>query len=356
MASAEKLIMLLGSGFSVDFGLPVTSKLQEKLLEVTANDPREAQREEFISRTIASFWKDIFGWAESLEPPSLEDHFTQIDMAANSGHYLGRLYGPKKLRALRRMTIHRVFKLLDVEPKPAQHIDALLQQLRSAFELSIVTTNWDIMAERCLERAGAAFIYSRQRDSRNPTRRATGIPIWKLHGSGNWGYCDLCRSLITSDIALGKAAVHFGWLLEADDFELFGGGHEVGSNLDTQFRDCLSCGGRVAVRVATFSYRKHLDVPFFQSIWDEARDSLHRADRWLFVGYSMPEADVEIRHLLKTSELAHPDSAKPRIDVVLKGDVAATLRYQRLFGRSIASIDNGGIEQWVGKALPYYHP
>ena len=122
----EKLVLFLGSGFSAELGLPVTSKVQDKLLEVTANSPGEARREEFISNTISTFWKEVFGWTESRNRPSLEDHFTQIDLAANSGHYLGRIYGPKegqqyscpkKLRALRRMPIHRIFRLLDVAPQ-----------------------------------------------------------------------------------------------------------------------------------------------------------------------------------------------------------------------------------------------
>jgi hypothetical protein len=195
-------------------------------------------------------------------------------------------------------------------------------------------------------------------------RFQTGLPVWKLHGSGNWGYCDVCRSLITSEIGLGKVAARFGWLLEPEDFKLFPGGQKIARNLNTQFRECVSCGGRVAARVATFSYRKHLDVPFFQSIWDEARGSLQRADRWLFIGYSVPEADVEIRHLLKTAELAHPDpphlaiirhgATRPHIDVVLKGDEAAAERYERLFGKSIATISNDGVEVWTNKALPEY--
>jgi hypothetical protein len=354
MPTAEKLVLFLGSGFSAELGLPVTSKLQDKLLEASPGHPCEVPREAFISKTISTFWKEVFGWTKSRKRPSLEDHFTQIDLAANSGHYLGLAYGPKRLRALRRMTIHRVFTLLDVEPNTSEHIDAAVRQLTTDFEASVVTTNWDIMAERCLERVGLPLFYSRRPDSRNPARLPTGVPVWKLHGSGNWGYCDVCRSLITGDIGLGKIAVRFGWLLEPEDFKLFRGGGKIVPNLGTAFRDCLLCGGRVAARVATFSYRKHLDVPFFQSIWDEARDSLHRADRWLFVGYSLPEADVEIRHLLKTAELARANSARPRIDVVLKSDEDALFRYQRLFGRSISTISNEGLEQWIAEALPNY--
>jgi hypothetical protein len=165
----------------VDLGLPVTSKLQDQILEVNP-PPEEAQREAFISRRISGFWREVFGWTGSRTRPALEDHFTQSDLAANSGHYLGMVYGPKKLRALRRMTIHRIFTLLDIEPTAAPHIDALIHRLLSAFDLSIVTTNWDIMAERCLERQHAPFFYSRQSDPRRPPQPVTGIPVWKLHG------------------------------------------------------------------------------------------------------------------------------------------------------------------------------
>ncbi len=351
--TTERVVLFLGSGFSADFGLPTTSKVQDQLLEF-AGQPEDLQRERFITRRISSFWSEVFGWAPSRPRPTLEDHFTQIDLAANTGHYLGRSYGPKKLRALRRMTIHRVFQMLDVVPRPSCHIDDLVRDLNRKFDTSVVTTNWDIMVERCLERQKIPFFYSRATDLMRPPRLPDGIPVWKLHGSGNWGYCDLCRNLITSEIALGKTAVRFGWLLEADDFGLFRGGRKVAHNLGTAFKQCLACKGATAVRVATFSYRKHLDVPFFHAIWDEARESLRSANRWIFIGYSMPEADVGIRHLLKTAELSRSVDVSPRIDVVLNDDDGACLRYRRLFGRSINKISNAGIERWVRESLGDY--
>jgi hypothetical protein len=68
----------------------------------------------------------------------------------------------------------------------------------------------------------------------------------------------------------------------------------------------------------------------------------------------MPDADVEIRHLLKTAELSHRIGNRPRIDVVLKDDHRAGLRYRRLFGRTIRGISNFGIERWVGESLSDY--
>jgi hypothetical protein len=36
MPNAEKLVLFLGSGFSAELGLPVTSKLQDALLKVNS--------------------------------------------------------------------------------------------------------------------------------------------------------------------------------------------------------------------------------------------------------------------------------------------------------------------------------
>lgn len=353
MRQQNRLALFLGSGFSAALGLPVTSKLQDRLLDrPPAYDALVTRREEFINKVIARFWTVVFGWKKSSPRPSLEDHFTEIDLAANSGHYLGQLYGPKKLRAIRRMTIHRVFKLLDVQPTITTPIQTFVKRLTDAFSVSIITTNWDIMAERCLEHQAIPFSYaSNETDIHGSRIIPQGVLVLKLHGSGNWGYCDCCRSLIAPEIRMGKIAVHFHWLLEPYDFELFHGGRQIARDLKPESRNCLVCGGRIAVRVATFSYRKHLDVPFFQQIWDEARTSLAHAERWLFVGYSMPEADIEIRHLIKTAQLARKDVKRLTIDVVLKNDPDALDRYRRFFGLPNVRIHNHGFEEWITSDL-----
>jgi len=85
--SKTKAVVFLGSGFSATLDLPTTAQLSEKLLTSPAlkADPLE----EFISYRLCDFWKKVFGWSPGRRPPKLEDHFTQTDMAANSGHHLG---------------------------------------------------------------------------------------------------------------------------------------------------------------------------------------------------------------------------------------------------------------------------
>ena len=343
--------LFLGSGFSAGFGLPTTRQLQERLLEVPGQAADVLRRERFISGQLQDFWEKVFGWAPGRPVPTLEDHFTQIDLAANSGHHLGPSYPPKLLRALRRFTIHRVFKILDAAPVRAGAIDDFLCRLNEAFRLSIVTTNWDLMVERSLERSNIQFnLGVGQVDNHGDPVERRGPPLLKLHGSGNWAYCDCCRNWIMFDPGMGKVAVHLRLLLERDDFLLFPQGGVIADDLDLglDLRTCSRCGGRLGTRIATFSYRKDLSVRAFQAIWDEAHTVLHTARRWLFIGYSLPEADIEIRHLLKTAQLAQ--KRHPTIDVVLNDDRAGGERYERFFGANV-SVFLGALNAWIAQSL-----
>jgi len=344
------LALFLGSGFSAELGLPTTALLQDKLLDVAAETQPGKDREEFISKTLREFWEKVFGWQSGDRPPSVEDHFTQIDLAANSGHYLGHGYNPKRLRALRRFTIHRMFKLLDVQPTITPPINSFFARLHESFGLSVVTTNWDIAFERCLQKEKGKFNYGIETFNAHGAVLQKGTLILKLHGSTNWSYCDCCRNL-SFEMNTGKPA-----FLDPDDFCLFPGGGDIARALqESDLRVCEQCDGRKGARVGTFSYRKDLSLPFFQSIRDSAQFTLQRAEKWLVIGYSMPEADIEIRHLLKSAQLAR---AGPRqhlsINVVLKGDCAASERYQRFFGLRNATLFNSGLGDWIKTKLDEY--
>ena len=151
---------------------------------------------------------------------------------------------------------------------------------------------------------------------------------------------------------MDEVAVDLRLLLEKDDFCLFPDGRHVARKLgdDLDLRACR-CGGRRSARIATFSYRKDLSTPGFQRIWEEAHAKLQAAERWLLVGYSLPWADIEIRHLLKTAQLGR--SQQPTIDVVLKHDRCGGDRYTRFFGSNV-NIFQGGLDGWISQRLEDY--
>jgi len=357
----KKLVLFLGSGFSAALGLPTTAQLSERLLPPSEEERWATPHETFITAKIREYWEAVFGWQPGMRPPTLEDHFTQIDLAANSGHHLGAYYDPKKLRAIRRWTIHRVLSQLGpVRGETPTPVKPLFVKLHNAFDLTVVTTNWDGNAEWCLNTPpripcdlGVNCV-----DHSGDTLPRVGVGVLKLHGCASRGYCDCCRDLVPlgSFGDISDAVHRFKLLLKEDDFPPFKNSEAAAASLarDLQVQPgipCSRCGAPVGFRIGTFSYRKHLDSPAFYAIWDESSIKLRYAEKWLFVGYSLPEADIEIRHLLKSSQLARKDPGSLSIEIVLKEDCPAEQRYRQSLAeppaRSLkAELRNGSLNVW----------
>lgn len=344
------IALIVGAGFSVPAGISSANQLARRFL-TTPVEPGPV--DDAITEALTNFWSEVFG-ADGDTQPTLEEHFTALDLAANTGHQLGRHYPPRKLRAIRRLSIHRTFQVLDRRYRHSPAIATLLKKLSKADRrLAIVSLNWDIVAEKHLGFLGAQYKYDIDvRDTDGNTIERGPIRLYKMHGSSNWLYCDSCRQLYTP-LTSGKGALNLNAYLEPHDFQALGfieAADEVRS-MTRNPRKCAWCGNRLAGRLATFSYRKSFSINQFQTIWDRAYSALIRADRWLFVGYSMPEADFEFKHLLKASQLARPKLSDLSVHVVLKDDLGAANRYERYFGNRLGGVSQSGAEQWVDHEL-----
>ncbi|MBI5634972.1 MAG: hypothetical protein HZA15_16005 [Nitrospirae bacterium] len=357
-----KLALILGSGFSKDAGLPTTADIPEKFLMTPTNTVLTSEIEDEISKILRKFWERVFGFKNGGPRPSLEDHFTLLDLAANSGHHLGPYYSPKKLRAIRRMSIHRVFSLVTFGKKKRPHIRKMLYSLNKNFDLSIVTLNWDIIVERHLENYADSkklpFYYPIEAIAltgtfANQPWPHDGVPLMKMHGSTNWVYCDSCRRIYAGRIA--STALNRKTFLEPDDFRLFDVEARLANQLEelTDDRDCPHCGNVLAGRVATFSYRKAFSIAQFHTIWERAHFALCAADNWLLIGYSMPEADYEFKHLLKSAQLGR-NKKNWIARVVLKDDLSAENRYKSFLGLTGKDVYQGGLSKWIHSSLDEY--
>jgi NAD-dependent SIR2 family protein deacetylase len=355
----KKIALILGSGFSKEASLPTTAEIPAKFLSVPKNAILPKNIEERISEILLSFWGQTFNYEDSGNLPSLENHFTLIDLAANSGHHLGS-YSPKMLRAIRRMSIHRVFSILAENDRLNSQLQFMFKEIRKNFDdVSIITLNWDLVAETHLRMLGLDFCYPietyrfLQNGGAEPWPR-NGIPIMKMHGSINWIYCDCCRRIYAGKTNL--LTLHRASFLEREDFNLFFKPAAIAKmfreiSAKTEKRKCPNCEAQTAGRVATFSYRKAFSIAQFQSVWEKAYSQLNKADIWLIVGYSLPEADFEFLHLLKSAQLARNFLSFPELEVVAKGDSKTVARYKSFFGLSDEAIKLGGLNHWVQNHL-----
>lgn len=352
---------ILGAGFSKCADLPLQAEFSRLLI----SEEFDTEIDQVITHAIKEFLQDVFGWREGRELPSLEDVFTCIDISAETGHHLGIKYTPKVLRAIRRMAIYRIFSVLDRRFSYSEDIDKLLRKSCGAVnqrqsQCGFVVLNWDIVLEKHLMRVDPDITIDYccpcydWNDPGTPRSR-TGISICKMHGSSNWVYCDNCKSLfydLNQKLSLRTKAG-----LIKSDFRLFDE-----SFTDTQFdtalsipprdRECKFCRNLVSSHIATFSYRKSFRNPAYPSIWYHAEKLLSDSEHWVFIGYSLPEPDYELKHLLKAAQLrmSHRRSTpKKKIDVIVRGDIETRHKFERFFGTETIEFCGGGLSEYLSR-------
>ncbi len=343
-----RVAVILGAGFSKNSGLPVQSEIPGLLIENQEDNPFETN----ISQAIQRFYEDVFGFSEGELPLSLDDLLTCIDISTNSGHHLGIKYSPLHLRAIRRFIIYRLFKMLEDKYCYSETVFSLVSKLLKAYgKVDFIVLNWDTVLEKYINLINSGYTvnycnggeYIRNVSSDKVLKE---IKIIKIHGSSNWLYCDNCRALFNDsygDVPLIKKAG-----FKVTDFEILGDfKQDIGKFTDGE--ECLICGDRISSHIATFNFRKSFKENSFPQLWDEAEKALTFSDKWIFIGYSLPQADYEFKHLLKISELKlrHKNKRKHEIDVVLLNSTSTAAKYISFFGQRKVKIYNGGINEYI---------
>lgn len=350
--TTNKTAFILGAGFSKCADLPVQSEFSTLI----TSDEFNTDIDKVITTAIKDFLKGVFGWTAGKEIPSLEDIFTFIDLSAGSGHHLGIKYSPKTLRALRRMLIYRTFQIIDHRFRYSEDIDKLLRHYKKS-DCSFVVMNWDIVLEKHLLTVNHTkklnyITPSYDWNDHSKGNSDDGIKICKMHGSSNWAYCENCKTLFY--LLDEKLSLHKKVGLIKSDFRLFDEkfsdkhfDNSIGIN--QREKKCKVCGfNSIASHIASFSYRKSFRTAAYSTIWYEAENILANADKWIFIGYSMPEADFELKHLIKSAELRMKHkNFKREIDVVIYKDPNAKSKFEKFFGGQNLSIFENGLSDYV---------
>ncbi len=351
---------VLGAGFSKCADLP----LQNEFSSLLVSEEFNTDIDKAITQAIKEFLQDVFGWREGLELPSLEDVFTCVDLSAGTGHHLGIKYTPKVLRAVRRMAIYRIFSVLDRRFSYSKDIEKVLMSsckpIDAEYRCSFVVLNWDIVLEKHLMRVNPDVTIDYccpcyDWDNPHTPPKQAGIPVCKMHGSSNWVYCDNCKSLF---FHLSEKLSHRTKAgLIKSDFRLFNEKFtdrqfDAALGISPSERECKFCRNMVSSHIATFSYRKSFRTPAYSSIWYHAEKLLADSDHWVFIGYSLPEADYELKHLLKAAQLrvSHRKPAeKKRIEVIVRGDLSTRNKFERFFGPETIEFYDGGLSEYVSR-------
>jgi len=333
-------VYVLGAGFSYDAKVPLQANILERLkgLNLAIEKPGSDFYEQIPMELAIEFrdaWRKIQSFLDGIfsqvSIPSLEDVFTLLDQTIEKrGYCVGMTW--KDLETIRTALYKAVVILfrncedavkdeLDFYNAVALHfINKRIKAGQANKPFSIVSLNWDCVIEntiyRCIKKLKkknididyCCYTYPFEGiDKHTPSilQRAKGIfniKIMKLHGSVNWLLCPNCNRLY---VGLGASSE------KLSEYTIAKICPECEKAYNKTGQDDYE-GPILEPFIISPTFVKQFDNVHIQMVWHNAYMDLYKADKIIFIGYSLPEADYHLRTLLKRA--IQPNT---KIDVVL---------------------------------------
>ncbi len=172
-----------------------------------------------------------------------------------------------------------------------------------------ITTNYDLLLERAIKESGKDFWYGLEGNT-----PSSGYLMIKLHGSFNWRYCAECDEIYVLDGNL------------QDDKPIYA------PNAKTCPRDGSDLH---AVMIPPSLVQVNM-IRSLQNVWKLAHNAIRTADGMAIIGYSMPDADLEIIYLLRHAMYLNKNITEGGIEVVDSRPETID-RYKALLGAHLIS-------------------
>lgn len=230
---------------------------------------------------------------------SLEDVFTAFDKAiSQKTHTRNFTYHEEDYvrQSILRLFVYYFGKILSTHKfNTNEYLSFIRFMEQNRKSVSLITTNWDTLIEGYLSRNRIEYelclnsIYYKYDYSRkNPSSRKKIAPVKlvKLHGSINWFKCLQCDCMsIIEKNPCGE------YLLTAEKKEV-----------------CINCGEQarddsvlLQPEITTPTMLKSFDNQLYKNLWTSAAEELRKARKIVFIGYSMPIADFELKYMLQNN-------------------------------------------------------
>lgn len=310
-----KTVYILGAGFSVEAGAPTQAKLISEAFRLQAyrQENYDIRRftvfSEFLTKQL-NISEDRQGNVE------LEDIFTPLDRClSENSQYRGISVGNlMEVREAVFYVIGRTIQLLLNETEASKdYINTFAQYLtrtskiregshyRTKDPVSVISTNWDILLDNSIHESIAQNQYNAVVDyccyisskyemdeSIKPGLEVLGkggfnVKLLKLHGSLNWLQCPRCMRLYARFSR--KEAMH--------NFIEPGSCRHCDKNFPEEDNN-----HRLIPNLIMPTFIKDLTNPQYKIIWQNAGIEISEASKIVFIGYSLPSADFEMRQLL----------------------------------------------------------
>jgi NAD-dependent SIR2 family protein deacetylase len=218
--------------------------------------------------------------------------------------------------------------------------------------VSVISTNWDILLDNSIKSAidknyadkavvdYCCYVSSHRPDDETVMpglemlgRGGFNVKLLKLHGSLNWLQCPRCQRVYV-DFFNKIAMMHFTNKVKCRHCE-------KNFSEDTTSHNLVS-------NLMMPTFLKNLSNPQYKLIWQNAGIELSEASKIVFIGYSLPQADFEMRQLL--ARMVRNNAA---IEVVDFGEaeshniIQMKKRYQVFFGKRDVKFHLDGAKSYI---------
>lgn len=372
----DKTVYILGAGFSKPAKAPIQSEIVEEILNLRTKN--FGTKDKTIKGYLDDFEKflenELYIDRSNFKSIALEDVFTPIDRCIIDGVSF-RSLDNKKLVELR----ERIYSLIIIAIKEKlqnstshkQYIDKfanfLVENMRPRMKdkhhdpVAVISTNWDILLDNSIKRAIEAdnhngvvdyccYISSlHDDDTIKPGLWALGkgkynVKLLKIHGSMNWLNCPKCQRLY---VAFYDKIAEYGIYKDKNC-----------SHCNRNFKENKTISTALRSNLIMPTFLKDLNNFQIKLIWQNSGVELSEASNIVFIGYSLPQADYELRQLL--SRMIPHDS---KIEVVMRDEKDEKTgkvipertdsnneilnRYKTFFGKREVTAHRNGVEKYI---------
>nr|WP_246169687.1 SIR2 family protein [Alkalibaculum sporogenes] len=142
-------------------------------------------------------------------------------------------------------------------------------------KIILITTNYDLLIDSAILNNNINVDYGFKNFYRNNNN--ISLPLYKIYGSLNWKYCDVCDEfIISSGETLNRLSENFS---------------------------CNTCNNLFKSIIVPPTFYKEISNYYLNNIYHNVNKSLYEVDNIIFCGYSFPDADLYIKFIIKRAEM-----------------------------------------------------
>jgi NAD-dependent SIR2 family protein deacetylase len=343
--------IFLGAGASAAEGAPIQSAIFSNFFKSIKNPPKSSSNLKRLNDVLTGFFKSAFN--VDIKPaklnaavfPTFEEALGILDLSESRSESLrgftedfsssekGIATG-NQIRLVRLyLTLAMVKSISDELQEKALEFNVphkrLIHNLKKQNLLKdtiFISTNYDLLIDSALIDVlpapalvdyGVEFVNASEYAHGWERSKKNAVSLFKIHGSLNWLYCSTCNNLKLFD-------------------------YKVVLNLinNPKAAACAYCKSIMSPMIVPPTFYKDMTQVFLSTIWNKTENTLRDVRHIIFCGYSLPDADMHIKYLLKRAQTNRPDFKSLRFTVINhhqdKSEAQARAeeeRFKRFFGK-----------------------